>query len=266
MSRSRCGRRRRNRAPSRVEHVFVVVLMRGTSELAHRRLVGNVTTAPSAPASSIASTLLRRRARDHAQVGCCSLTLRHVLDVGAARGMPHVTELARTPHRALGAAADPDLGQRRGGAAPPSRHGTTSSAPWKECSPRQSARMTRIASSRAAPAALERDAHELELVPVPAHADAERDAAAGELLQRRHLLREVERVVQRQDHDRGAEPDALGPAGDPAERDERVVDAAVRIDAFGADDDVLRRPHRVEAELLGGLGGAADPVGRRARP
>jgi PPOX class probable F420-dependent enzyme len=116
-----------------------------------------------------------------------------------------------------------------------------------------------------AAAAGERNAHELELVPVPADADADRDTAARELLQRRHLLGELERVVQRQDHDRGAEPDALGPAGDPAERDQRVVDAAVRIKGLRADDDVLRRPDRVEAERLGGLGCPADPVGRGTR-
>ncbi len=57
---------------------------------------------------------------------------------------------------------------------------------------------------------------------VPAHPDAEREAAAGELLQRRDLLRQVHRVVQRHEHDRGAEPDPLRPAGDPAERHERA--------------------------------------------
>jgi hypothetical protein len=45
--------------------------------------------------------------------------------------------------------------------------------------------------------------------------------------------------MQRRKHDRGAEPDPLRPAGDPAERDERVVDAAVRIDCLGTDDDLL---------------------------
>jgi len=74
-----------------------------------------------------------------------------------------------------------------------------------------------------APAASrELDAHEVVLVAVPAHPDAECEAAARELLERRHLLREVERVVQRHEHDRGAEADAFRPAGDPAERDERV--------------------------------------------
>ena len=82
------------------------------------------------------------------------------------------------------------------------------------------------------------------------HADAEPDPAAGELLQRRHLLRQVEGIVQRHEHDRGAERDALRPAGDPAERQQRVVDAAVRVKALRPDDDVLRRPNRMKAELL----------------
>ena len=73
-------------------------------------------------------------------------------------------------------------------------------------------------------AALELDAHEVELVLVPAHPDAERETAARELLQRRDLLRQVHRVVQRHEHDRGAEPDPFRPAGDPAEN------AAVKID------------------------------------
>jgi PPOX class probable F420-dependent enzyme len=113
-------------------------------------------------------------------------------------------------------------------------------------------------------AALERDAHEAELVLVPAHAEAERHAAAGELLERRGLLREMDRVVQRNEDDRRAEADPLRPARDPGEGDERVVDAAVRIDPLRADDDVLGRPDRVVAELLGELGGPADPGRARA--
>src|SRR5919198_143776 len=113
-----------------------------------------------------------------------------------------------------------------------------------------------------APAALpERHAHEAVLVLVPADADPEVEAAAAQLLQRGDLLRQVHRVVQRHEHDRGAEADPLRAAGDPAERDERVVDAAVRVDAFGSDDDVLGRPDGVVLELLRQLGGATDRVG-----
>ena len=76
----------------------------------------------------------------------------------------------------------------------------------------------------------------------------------------------MHRVVQRHEHDRRAEPDAFRPPGDPAERDERIVDASVRIDSLGPDDDVLGCPDRIESELLRELGHAADPVGIRVRP
>lgn len=48
---------------------------------------------------------------------------------------------------------------------------------------------------------------EAELVLVPAHADAEPRAPAGELLQRRDLLCGPDRVVERHEHDRGPESD-----------------------------------------------------------
>src|SRR5262249_23075044 len=115
-------------------------------------------------------------------------------------------------------------------------------------------------------ASRERHAHEPELVSVPAHADAEPEAPAAQLLQRRHLLGEVHRVVQRHEHDRRPEADPLRPPRDPAERDERVVDAPVRADAFGPDDDVLGRPDGVEAELLRQLGRAADRSRGRVPP
>jgi PPOX class probable F420-dependent enzyme len=108
----------------------------------------------------------------------------------------------------------------------------------------------------------ELDAHEPELVLVPADAHAESHAPVRELLQRRDLLREMDGVVKRHEHDRGAESDPLGDRGDPGEDDERVVDTSVRVDGLGADDDVLGRPDGVEAELLRRLGDPADPVGR----
>src|SRR5256714_1561892 len=80
------------------------------------------------------------------------------------------------------------------------------------------------------------------------------------------LLGQVHRVVQRDEHDRGAEADPLRPAGDPAERDEWVVHAAVRVDPVGADDDVLGRPDGVEAELLRQLRRTADGCRIRVEP
>jgi hypothetical protein len=70
----------------------------------------------------------------------------------------------------------------------------------------------------------------------------------------------VHGVVERDNNDGGAEPDSFRPAGDPTKRDERVVNAAVRINCLGTDDDVLRRSDRVEAKLLGGLGNATNAV------
>ena len=46
--------------------------------------------------------------------------------------------------------------------------------------------------------------HEAELVLVPAHADAQPHTPTGELLQRRDLLCEPDRVVERHEHDRGS--------------------------------------------------------------
>src|SRR2546422_8505847 len=173
--------------------------------------------------------------------------------------MPDVAELARPPDRALGAAADPDLRlrrrvwlRRRVLERPPA------SLEFALPVPEGPHHADRLVAAPAAP--FELDADEVELVFVPAHPDAEDEAAAGELLQRRDLLSEVHRVVQRHEHDRGAEPDPFRPAGDPAERDERVVDAAVRVDRLQADDDVLRGPDRVELELLGGLDDTAVPA------
>src|SRR6266536_1955101 len=150
------------------------------------------------------------------------------------------------------------------GAAGKSRREMTST-PLRNRARRSRARASDGSPRRHVGQALELDADEVELVLVPAHPDAEREAAAGELLQRRDLLRQVHRVVQRHEHDRRAEPDSLRPARDPAQRDERVVDTAIRVDRLGADDDVLRRPRRVEVELLGELRDATNGVDRRTR-
>src|SRR5712691_7009294 len=152
--------------------------------------------------------------------------------------MPDVAELACPAHGLLGAAADPDLRPRRWvrlGSGVVERP-----QPAVEVAlavPERTHQPDRLVAT--ATAALERNAHEVELVLVTAHAHTELDAAVRELLQGRHLLGQVHRVVQRHEYDRGAHPDPLGPAGDPAERDERVVDAAVRIDRLRSDDDVL---------------------------
>src|SRR6266536_2569938 len=177
--------------------------------------------------------------------------------------MPGVAELARAPNRAVGAAADPDLGLWRG----VRFGGRVIERPILPLEivfavPERADEPDRLIRTPAA--AFELDAHELELVFVPAHPDAEREAAARELLQRGDFLRQVHRVVQGQEHYRGAESDPVRAARDPAERDKRAVDAAVRADCLGPDDDVLGRPDGVEAKLLGELGDTANAVGGRA--
>jgi PPOX class probable F420-dependent enzyme len=71
-------------------------------------------------------------------------------------------------------------------------------------------------------------------------------------------------MVQRHEDDRRPEPEAVREPGDPPERHERVEHAPVRARRLlGPDDDVLGRPDRVEAELLGRLGDGTYSGGRR---
>jgi PPOX class probable F420-dependent enzyme len=74
----------------------------------------------------------------------------------------------------------------------------------------------------------------------------------------------MDRVVQREHDDGGAEAYTRREARNPAERDQRRIDAAVGVDRFGPDEDVLGGPDRVEPQLLRGLGCPPDPVRSRA--
>src|SRR5207302_8121772 len=121
-------------------------------------------------------------ARNHAQLRMLLLDAADVVRLGAAGGMPDVTELLSPADCMLRAAPDPDLRQRRRVrlgrriverpvlavevlvAAPEGAH--------------QPDRLVGAAAS-----ALERHAHEVVFVLVPAHPDAEMEAAAAELLQ-----------------------------------------------------------------------------------
>src|SRR5438105_3145120 len=187
----------------------------------------------------------------------------HVAGVGATRWMPGVTELARTPDRTRRGAAHPDLrALRRTRLGCRVVEGPVFAVEVPLAVPERAHQPDRLVG--AAATALELDTHEVELVLVPAHPDSEGQASSGKLLDGRDLLRELHRVVERHEHDRRAEADPLGPARDPAEGDERRVHAAVRVNRLRADDDVLRRPDGVEAQLLGRLSDAADAVDRRA--
>src|SRR5712691_1875069 len=152
-----------------------------------------------------------------------------MVGIGAARRMPSVPELLRAPYGARGTAPDPDFGlwrwMRLGGRVverPVLPVEVAFAAPERAHQP------DRLVG--AAVTAVELDSHEVELVLVPTHPDTERETSAGELLKRRDLFRQVHRVVQRHEHDRGAETDPFRPAGDPTESDERVVDTTVGVD------------------------------------
>ena len=109
----------------------------------------------------------------------------------------------------------------------------------------------------------------LDLVLVPAEADAEHEPAAREVVERGDRLGGHDRVALRDEADAGAEQDALGHRGRGRERDERVERALVLLGAArrrrwaaacaGAGDvGVLGHVERVEAAGLG-LAGERRP-------
>src|SRR5881392_3226542 len=127
----------------------------------------------------------------------------NLVRVGATGRMPHVAQLAGAPDRPCGAAPDPDLRLPRR----PRLEGRVAERPVVAveapfAAPEGAHDPDLLVCAAAAPGEL--DAHEVVLVLVPAHADAERGAAAGELLERRDLFREMHRVVQRDEDDRRA--------------------------------------------------------------
>src|SRR6266545_371324 len=106
-----------------------------------------------------------------------------MVGIGASRGMPGVSQFERPPDRALRAAAHPDLRHRR--RVRLGRRLMERPVLPVEVAlaiPERAHQPNRLVGTPAA--ALEVDAHEVELILVPAHPDAEREATAGELLQR----------------------------------------------------------------------------------
>ena len=72
------------------------------------------------------------------------------------------------------------------------------------------------------------------LLDVPAAADAEHEAAAGELVEAGDLLRGDDRVALRDQADAGAEPQLFRHRGGEGQRDERVVRMGVALRQFAA--------------------------------
>src|SRR5205085_12261201 len=104
----------------------------------------------------------------------------HVVGVRSPRRMPGVSKLPCAANRTRRAAADPDLGLTR-------RHrcegrvveGPELAVEVALAAPQRTHDPDRLVA--AATATLERHAHEVVLILVPAHSHAEREATAGEL-------------------------------------------------------------------------------------
>ena len=92
---------------------------------------------------------------------------------------------------------------------------------------------------------LERDVERQIFALVVAAAAGEIDAAVGQKIERRPLLGDADRMMQRQHGDRGREPDARGVGGDVSEHHVRAGQYAERIEVMLAD------PGRMHAELVG---------------
>ena len=92
---------------------------------------------------------------------------------------------------------------------------------------------------------LERDMERQIFALVVAAASGEIDASVAEQIERRPLLRDADRVMQRQHRHRGREPDVLRARRDIGEHQVRTGEHAERVEMMLAD------PGRVHAELVG---------------
>ena len=90
------------------------------------------------------------------------------------------------------------------------------------------------------------DLEAVELTRDRAAADAELEASAGEDVCRRGLLGAAQRMLERQQGDRGADADALRPLRDERHHHERIGEQRER-----AAEVQLREPRHVETELFG---------------
>ena len=125
-----------------------------------------------------------------------------------------------------------------------------------------------LAPGRVAPVERHVGAVVLELLDVPAHPDAEQQAAAAQDVERRRLARQVEDVVLEDQGDAGGEHEVGGHRRRRGQRHQRahhvvvatrqVAAGRVRRAPRGRDVAVLRHPQRVEAALL-----ELDGEGRR---
>ncbi len=104
----------------------------------------------------------------------------------------------------------------------------------------------------------------LDLLRVPAAADAEEEAAPGNHVQARHVLRRLDRVSLNDEADAGPEQETLGDRGRRGQGDEGIDHVVVHLRnrvptgpgrvAMHGHVRMLGEPQRFESTLLGGLG------------
>jgi hypothetical protein len=106
-------------------------------------------------------------------------------------------------------------------------------------------------------------AHDLGLFAQPSRPDAEEEAAAAEVVERRDFFGEQQRVTLGHEHDAGAELDARGRSRGACQRHEGIHEVGVGLGdhAVGGageaalrvhgDERVLGAPERLEAKGLG---------------
>ena len=123
------------------------------------------------------------------------------------------------------------------------------------------------ASSKRATRPVERDPERAELGLVPAGADAEDEATAGDLVDRRGHARDQPGRMERRRRDQRPQPHALGRRGERGERRPHVPRPALRA-AVAAVEHVVAEPDRVEPRRVGGARDrdAAPASAPRARP
>ena len=107
---------------------------------------------------------------------------------------------------------------------------------------------------------LEGRAQRPELTFHPAGRHGRDDPSAGKGVERRELLQRDERVPGGDDQRRDAEPEPLRPAGEEAERDERLGDRAVDRGVLVRNEQVVGHPAGIEAGLLGGDRARREPL------
>jgi len=167
------------------------------------------------------------------------------VEVDGRAGRPGVAVPGGASDRGLGPPADPDRG-RRGEPRPHGGVGELEVLPGV-LDVRLGPEPSQQAEGLLHPARAGGERHPVarELLGQVAEPDAADDPAAGHELRHRDLLGHEHRMVQRQDHDVRAEPDARRPRGHRAQHHQRLRQVADRVVVLGDGQEVVAKPFGV---------------------